>query len=68
MQQIGSAKGHTVFVRCVTSPETWEAACDCSYRSPRYHSKVDATQSAEAHLENAEAVKKKPARKKARRR
>ena len=35
MDLISSAKGHDVFVRCPTSPPSWEAACSCGFRSPR---------------------------------
>lgn len=59
MKQIGSAKGHTLFVRCPTSPPSFEAACDCGFRSLRYHTEEDAEDAGSAHLENAQPIKPK---------
>lgn len=69
MEQIADAKGHTVFVRCPTSPPFWESACHCGFRSLRYHSKEDAVDAGLAHVENATVfhvppVKRKKAAKK----
>ena len=50
MDLISKAKGHNVYVRCPTSPPSWEAACSCGYRSPRVAKDV-AEVAARAHAE-----------------
>lgn len=35
MRLAANIRGHVVYVRCVTSPPSWEAACECGYRSER---------------------------------
>ena len=63
MDVISKAKGHNVYVRCPTSPPSWEAACSCGYRSPRVAKDV-AEVAARAHAA-AVAVIPKPKAKKA---
>ena len=62
MDVISKAKGHNVYVRCPTSPPSWEAACSCGFRSPRGATDV-AEVAARAHAEAAAVIPKPKAKK-----
>lgn len=57
MELLANSRGHEVFVRCPTSPPSYEAACDCGFRSARYYSEADARDAGSAHSEQAPEIK-----------
>lgn len=65
MDLLTKHNGHVVYIRSVTSPVTYEAACECGYRSPRYLQEADAREDGNIHAETSPAWKQPEPRRKA---